>query len=142
MVNAEWAEVFSTIDDNASGSIPTTKLGLCIRACGGYPTEEEVKKMCEKADPKNTGKVNLEEFSKQMEWCLEKSPLEMEPVMKAFKMFDKDDNGTISKIELAHVLASMGDKLSTEEADEFVKEANVDSEGMIKYEEFLKMIID
>ena len=57
-------------------------------------------------------------------------------------MFDKDENGTINKTELQHVLVSMGDKLSTEDAEEFVKEAKTDKNGNINYMEFLHLLCD
>ena len=42
-------------------------------------------------------------------------------------------------MELKHVLVSMGEKLSIDEAEDFVKDADVDKEGNLVYVDFLKM---
>ena len=63
---------------------------------------------------------------KQMAWIEKANPAFVDDVAESFKIFDKDGNGTINRIELAHILTSMGDKMTSEEADDFVKEAECD----------------
>ena len=55
-------------------------------------------------------------------------------------MFDKDGNGFISAAELRHVMTNLGEKLTDEEVDEMIREADVDGDGQINYEEFVKMV--
>ena len=140
MGKADWQDVFSIIDENSTGSIPTAKLGLAIRASGGYPTEDQVKTMMEKADPSGSGKVSLASFLKQREWIESVNPLDIYEIGASFKVFDKDGNGCISRVELAHILTSMGDKLTREEADDFVKEAYLTKDGVIDYMSFLEQV--
>jgi len=140
MGTGEWQDVFSIIDENGTGSIPTAKLGIAIRASGGYPTEEQVKTMMSKADPSGSGKVSLASFLKQREWIESVNPLDIYEIGASFKVFDKDGNGCISGVELAHILTSMGDKLTPEEADDFVKEATLTKDGFIDYMAFLKEV--
>ena len=61
---------------------------------------------------------------------------------EAFKVFDKDNDGYISAAELRHVLTNIGEKLSDEEVDEMIREADIDGDGQINYEEFVKMMIN
>jgi len=49
-----------------------------------------------------------------------------EEIQEAFKVFDKDGNGYISAAELRHVMTSLGEKLTEEEVDEMIREADVD----------------
>lgn len=56
-------------------------------------------------------------------------------------MFDSAGTGMISVGELRHILTQMGEKLSDEEVDEILKEANIDSEGLINYDEFVTMLM-
>lgn len=57
-----------------------------------------------------------------------------EEIKEAFKVFDRDDNGFISAAELRHVMTNLGEKLSDEEVDEMVREADIDGDGQINYE--------
>lgn len=40
-------------------------------------------------------------------------------------MFDKDGNGFISAAELRHIMTNLGEKLTDEEVDEMIREADV-----------------
>lgn len=61
--------------------------------------------------------------------------------MAMFRMFDKDGNGQISKHELKTVLHNLGEKLSDEEIDGMIKNADVNGDGQINYIEFVAMIM-
>jgi len=63
------------------------------------------------------------------------------PLVEAFKVFDRDGNGFISAAELRHVMTNLGEKLTDEEVDEMIREADVDGDGQINYEEFVKMMM-
>jgi len=56
-------------------------------------------------------------------------------------VFDKDGNGYISAAELRHVMTNLGEKLSDVEVDEMIREADVDGDGQINYEEFVKVCV-
>jgi len=142
MSEAEWGEMFKMMDDQGTGSITAAKFPSCVRAAGLYPTEEHIKQMLDKAGAGAEGKVSYDKYLEQMKWLSDEGPIDINKVGESFKMFDKDDNGTISATELKHVLVSMGDKLSTDEAEEFVKEAKTDKDGNLNYMDFLKSILD
>ncbi|ROT80695.1 putative calmodulin-like [Penaeus vannamei] len=63
-----------------------------------------------------------------------------EEIREAFGVFDKDGNGVISANELKHVLMTMGEKLSQEEVDIMIREADIDGDGHIKYEQFVDLM--
>lgn len=46
-------------------------------------------------------------------------------------MFDRDNNGFISAAELRHVMTSIGEKLTDDEVDEMIREADQDGDGRI-----------
>ncbi|KAG0285625.1 translation elongation factor EF1B gamma [Dissophora globulifera] len=64
-----------------------------------------------------------------------------EEIRDAFKVFDKDGNGYISAAELRHVLTGLGERYTAEEINEMIREADVDGDGQINYEEFVKMMM-
>jgi calmodulin len=59
---------------------------------------------------------------------------EEEELREAFKVFDKDGSGSISKAELKIVMENLGEKLSPEEIEEMMQEADKDGNGEIDYE--------
>lgn len=54
-----------------------------------------------------------------------------EEIREAFKVFNRDANGFISAAELRHVMVSIGKKLTDDEIDEMIREANQDGDGRI-----------
>lgn len=51
---------------------------------------------------------------------------------EAFKVFDRDNSGTISSEELRRVLSSLGEDLTDEQIDEMIKSADRDGNGTIE----------
>jgi Ca2+-binding EF-hand superfamily protein len=56
-----------------------------------------------------------------------------------FKVFDRDVNGLISASELRQSLLDNGQSFSAEEISEMIKKVDVDGDGNLNYEEFLKL---
>ena len=67
--------------------------------------------------------------------------LKPKQVDELWAMFDKDGNGFISAAELRHIMTNLGEKLTDEEVDEMIREADIDGDGQINYEEFVKMMM-
>ncbi|KAG0694301.1 hypothetical protein DFH29DRAFT_815483, partial [Suillus ampliporus] len=57
-------------------------------------------------------------------------------VREAFKVFDKDGNSYINAAELRHIMMDLGEKLTDGEADEMIREADIDGDGQINYEDW------
>jgi calmodulin len=137
---AEFKEAFSLFDKDGDGTITTKELGTVMRSLGANPTEAELKDMIEEIDVDGDGTVDFPEFLTLMARKMKDVDSE-EEIIEAFKVFDKDGNGFISAAELRHIMTNLGEKLTDEEADEMIREADVDGDGMINYEEFVKMMM-
>jgi len=57
-----------------------------------------------------------------------------EDLKEAFKVFDKDNNGFISQSELRLVMSNLGEKLTDDELEEMILEADIDGDGQVNYE--------
>ncbi|XP_028548810.1 calmodulin isoform X2 [Dendrobium catenatum] len=57
---------------------------------------------------------------------------------EVFKVFDRDQKGFISATELKNVLISLGEKLTDEEAEQMIKEADFDGDGKVNYDDFVQ----
>ena len=51
-----------------------------------------------------------------------------------FQVFDKNGDGYISASELRHVMTTLGEKLTDDEVDEMIREADIDGDGKVNYE--------
>ena len=59
----------------------------------------------------------------------------------AFQMFDKDKSGYIDAKEIRTVTTTLGEKLTDKEVEEFMREADIDGDGRLSYNEFLNMML-
>ena len=59
-----------------------------------------------------------------------------------FQIFDRDGNGYIDAKELKQVVTRMGQALTAAEADELLREADLDGDGKLDYNEFVKMMLE
>ena len=55
-------------------------------------------------------------------------------LLPCFRVFDKDGNGLISASELRIVMDNLGEKLTDDEVEEMIREADLDGDGMVSYE--------
>ena len=79
------------------------------------------------------GTIDFPEFLTMMARKMKDTDSE-EEIREAFRVFDKDGNGFISAAELRHVMTNLGEKLTDEEVDEMIREADIDGDGEINYE--------
>jgi calmodulin len=137
---AEFKEAFSLFDKDGNGTITTKELGTVMRSLGQNPTEAELMDMIQEIDTSGSGTVEFPEFLTMMARKMKDVDSE-EEIIEAFKVFDKDGNGFISAAELRHIMTNLGEKLTDEEVDEMIREADIDGDGQINYEEFVKMMM-
>ncbi|CAM5083765.1 unnamed protein product [Natator depressus] len=136
---AEFKEAFSLFDKDGNGSITTGELGTVMRSLGQNPTEAELQDMIGELDTDGSGTVDFPEFLSLMARKMRDMDSE-EAIREAFRVFDEDGIGYISAVELRHVMTNLGEKLTDEEVDEMIKEADADGNGQVNYEEFVRMM--
>ena len=95
--------------------------------------------MINEVDADGNGTIDFPEFLSLMARKMKDTDTE-EELIEAFKVFDRDGNGLISAAELRHVMTNLGEKLTDEEVDEMIREADVDIDGLINFEEFVSMM--
>ena len=59
---------------------------------------------------------------------------------EAFRIFDKDKSGYIEAREIALTAQALGEALSEAELREFMAEADLDGDGRLNYNEFVKIM--
>ncbi|KAI9300521.1 calmodulin [Cunninghamella echinulata] len=136
----EIREAFNLFDKDNDGAISSKELGTAMRSLNMNPTEAELQDMIMEVDKDGNGIIDFNEFLTLVSKKL-KDTDSPEEIQEAFKVFDKDGNGYISAAELRHVMTSLGERLTEEEVEEMIREADVDGDDRINYEEFVKMMV-
>lgn len=132
-------DAFALYDRDQDGKIAVHELGTVIRACGRNPTNADIEAWIKEFVGERK-EVDYGTVAK----CLAKPKTKAdnsEEVKEAFKIFDKDNNGQVQVSELRHVLTTLGEKMTTAEVDELLKDAKVDKDGNINYNTLVSMIM-
>ncbi|KAF1860631.1 hypothetical protein Lal_00021676 [Lupinus albus] len=138
----DFKEAFCLFDKDEDGCIFVEELATVIRSLDQNPTEEELQDMISEVDVDVNGTIEFDEFFNLMANKFKHVDAEEEELNEAFQVFDKDQNGYISASELRHVMMNLGEKLSDEEVEQMIKEADLDGDGQVNYDEFVKMMMN
>lgn len=130
-------QMFNNMDTDRSGTITYEELKTGLSKLGSKLSEEEIKALMEAADVDNSGTIDYIEF---ITATMHRHRLDKEDNLhKAFKFFDKDGSGYITRDELKHAMTQygMGDEATV---DEVIEDVDADNDGKINYEEFVAMM--
>ncbi|KAJ8308951.1 hypothetical protein KUTeg_013825 [Tegillarca granosa] len=130
---SEFRVAFDLFDKDGDGFITTTEIASVMSSLGQNPTEAELDEMISSVDADDSGTIDFPEFCLMMVKRMKVHGTEIE-IKDAFRVFDRDGNGYIAADELRQVMTNLGEKMSNEEAEEMIAEADVDKDGQINYE--------
>ncbi|KAL5276839.1 hypothetical protein ACFFRR_002198 [Megaselia abdita] len=136
---SEFKEAFMLFDKDEDGTISLSELGVVMRSLGQRPSELELRNMITEFDTDGSGSIEFNEFLQMMSKKMVGADGEFE-LKEAFKVFDKDNDGLISSSELRHVMMNLGERLSEADVDDMIKDADMDGDGMINYNEFVMIL--
>ena len=135
----QYQDAFEMFDKDKDGTISAKELANVMETLiGQKPSMDEINSMIKEVDLNSDGKIELEEFITLM---MKNNPdsQQEEEVINAFRVFDKEGNGLIQTDELKHIMMTIGDKMT--EAETMIHEADIDDDGVINYEEFVRMMM-
>lgn len=118
-----------------SGQINTLdELTVVMRSLGMSPTIGELNKYLKDKG----GKMTFADFLDMMHLHSQAEKLPKE-VIDAFRAGDPQKKGTIPARHLRHLLLHWGEKLSQKEVDQIFREANINLNSSVHYEDFVKI---
>ncbi|XP_062067424.1 calmodulin-like protein 3 [Lepus europaeus] len=133
---AEFKQAFSRFDKNGDGTINIEELGAVMQLLGKKLSEEELKALIARVDKDGDGAISFQEFLAEMVRMMKGGGSEQD-LREAFRAFDLNGDGHISVEELKQVMSKLGEKLSHEELNAMIQEADTDKDGKVNYEEFM-----
>ncbi|XP_022171431.1 calmodulin-A-like [Myzus persicae] len=136
---AEFKEAFMLFDKDHDGRITEAELGVVMRSLGQRPTETDLRGMVKEVDKDGNGSIEFDEFLLMMARKLKAADGE-EEMHQAFRVFDKNGDGFITFDELKRVMCSIGERLTDEEIEDMIKEADLNGDKKIDYKEFITII--
>ncbi|CAL1547851.1 unnamed protein product [Lymnaea stagnalis] len=134
-----FREAFELFDKDGDGQITAVELGIIMNSLGQNHTQADLERMIAEADTDGNGTVEFKEFMDMMAKVMYISDPE-EDIKETFRVFDKDGNGYIEADELRRVMTNLGEKLTDEEVDEMIREADVNGDRRVDYNEFARMM--
>ncbi|XP_030650032.1 calmodulin-like protein 4a [Chanos chanos] len=135
----EFKECFSLYDKKRKGKITAKDLITVMRCLGTSPTFNEIQRHLQVHKIDKNGELDFSTFLTMMHRQMQQEDPKTE-ILMALRMTDKQKKGYIQASELRAKLTGLGEKLTNKEVDELFREANVQSNGLIHYEEFTRMV--
>ncbi|CAF0780984.1 unnamed protein product [Didymodactylos carnosus] len=136
----EFRRVFDLFDKDGSGSIDSQEIGQLMRSLGQNPTNKQIEDLISQADKNGNQRLDFNEFVEFMSahW---NDRDQADELKEAFRLFDKDNSGYLTINELKQVMLNMGEKLSQEELDDMMREADLNHDGKLDYHEFVRTLL-
>jgi len=141
-------EAFSLFDSDGDGVVNAIDLGRVMHDLGQDPTYSDLLTMIKEVDADGNGTIDFSEFMSMMALsakadreAVKKAPEDTVELRTAFKLFDLNSDGYIDTSELKHIVHTLGNEVSDEEAADILRENDLNGDGKIDYEEFVKMMI-
>ena len=137
---ADIEETFCLFDTKGDNKIAACQLGDVLRALNQNPTEQEIRKCGYSQNP--DVRISFETFFPILQDISKGRRVpSFEQFAEGFRVYDKDQNGSISSAELRHMLVSLGERLTEEEVDQLLA-GREDGQGNIMYEDFIKAVMN
>merc|ERR1719367_69119 len=102
--------------------------------------------MIQAVDKDQNGVIDVDEFTSLMKQRVKQSGGKSKPktykeeLRAAFSVFDVNNDGEISAKELSSIMKALGEKLSEEDVKFMLSEVDENSDGVIDFGEFQKMM--
>ncbi|XP_009472883.1 PREDICTED: caltractin-like [Nipponia nippon] len=135
----ELREAFELFDPEGSGLIDVSDLKIIVKAVGCELGKKEMKRIVSELSEEGSGKLTFQSFLQVMTQKMAAPCLEKE-ILEAFEAFDCDGTGKISFENLKVVASEVGEDITDEELQEMIDEADVDGDGEVDKQEFLRML--
>jgi len=121
--------------------IPAKEIGYILRSLGQNPTEDDIIALVCEAGCDWEGYLTADDFLAVALVAMQKQVDRMDDVKAAFRAFDHNGDGSISRDELLDAMRRFGHSFSEAECDEMFTQADLNNDGLIDWDEFVQMMM-
>lgn len=137
---AELRESFVLFDKDGDGSITIAELAEVFHSIGQNVPMTEIHEMISKADLDANGVVDFPEFLTLVADRINSAEENENDLLETFRFYDINSTGYISASNIQFAMGRMGCRMTPEEADEMIREADLDGDGRLSYLEFRRVM--
>ena len=140
----DFMDAFRIFDTDGDGKITAKELNHVLKELGIKMNKNDIKKMIKELDNDGNGTIEYSEFIQMMTMPASRDTDEFE-LREAFKFIDLDGNGFISREELKDAvkkIMSTDSRISVQDVEEMMSEADTDGNGLIDFDEFVKVLVE
>ena len=136
---------FLALDEDGSGEISMTELASILQDPKLKMSQDDIAALTLEFDLDGNGTIDICEFlilmsNRKNKKLIQKAIVLRSAIRKAFKEFDSDGNGYITKKEFKHVLSRRKGRVTEAQIEAMIKDADVNSDGKIDYDEFVMVM--
>merc|ERR1712211_49219 len=131
-------QAFELFDTDGSGTIETQELKIAMRLWDLSQSRKRLTKWSAMLMMMGLGQSISQNLDMMAHKILNRDPIE--EINKAFKLFDDDNTGKVTFKNLKRVAKELGERLTDEELQEMIDEADRDGDGEVNNEEFQRIM--
>ncbi|KAH8408737.1 hypothetical protein KR215_011788 [Drosophila sulfurigaster] len=156
---------FDLLDRNRDGRVTANELQFMLKNLGINVRDEIIHDLIREASHSGNGLINEAEFlqwvgriqalrddqQQQQQHDSDSASTASKPVdadddvtedlIAAFRVFDRDGNGFITRDELQTAMEMIGEPLNEQQLEQLLAIADLDQDGRINYEEFTRLLL-
>merc|ERR1719153_798078 len=136
--------MFRKFDRNGDGHLDRSEIKQMLQSSGKNASDQDVEQMFSQGDADGDGLIDIQEFTllmfpaaAQTLTKLQQSYKSLNDVIAAFRKYDSDGDGHISRSELRGVMG----QFSEQDVDSIFALGDKDQSGGIDYQEFISMMM-
>ncbi|CAD5216677.1 unnamed protein product [Bursaphelenchus okinawaensis] len=135
----DLSDAFDLLDMDKDGNLSRAEVACLLRTINVDPNRTELNFIFHEMDRNETGKINKHDFLEYMK-CPPIHQLTVAELEKQFKEHDRDNDGAITKGELADILTKTADISSGDIIDYMFEETDKENTGKITYNQFIQLM--
>uniref|UniRef100_A0A1B0CBX9 Putative calmodulin n=1 Tax=Lutzomyia longipalpis TaxID=7200 RepID=A0A1B0CBX9_LUTLO len=167
-ITQDLIAAFRVFDRDGNGYITRDELQTAMDMIGENVTESQLTEMLALADLDKDGRINYEgngliDEAEFLQWIARIQAIKDESassssstgstqqlseedditqdLIAAFRVFDRDGNGYITRDELQTAMDMIGENVTESQLTEMLALADLDKDGRINYEEFIRLLL-